>query len=455
MKKKHKLGKPITLILVIGFVAAFTLVSCDDGNSGDDPCKAGHVWGEWDISGEGGKKATCSEKGRGTRKCDACGIEDTNTEIPIDKDNHNSDKWNWVETKAAAIDQNGVETQFCDLCDATTGETRTITLYVITGSGTSFSAAYANSDPVDNATGAITNVIDAIKEDADGKPVAIQFGDGIESITTTVTFNGDGIGWGTITVLGRVNTAGSGNTITLNNGASMNSLADISNTNNVSGNAVYHNSTGTLNIRGGTISATGGNSGVAVGNYSTGTVNISGGRVEVTMGAGSVAVHNDTNGTIIISGGRIQAAGGRAIHNKSSGKIIVSGAVWDEGTQTGTLITSANIWDSRGTIQNFETGEIQITGGTIRNTVTGDEDATAINNLSSGTVTISGGLVTAAGLGTAIRNVDSDGTVSITGGRVEALEPETGFAIRNTLGTVTVSGTAEIVGQREGTIGGL
>ncbi|MDR3019549.1 MAG: hypothetical protein LBU66_01430, partial [Treponema sp.] len=43
-----------------------------------------HIWGAWDTSGEGGKKATCAEEGKGTRTCTNTGCEaiDPVTTIP-------------------------------------------------------------------------------------------------------------------------------------------------------------------------------------------------------------------------------------------------------------------------------------------------------------------------------------------------------------------------------------
>jgi hypothetical protein len=124
------------------------------------------------------------------------------------------------------------------------------------------------------------------------------------------------------------------------------------------------------------------------------------------------------------------------VYNSSTGLITVSGDA---------LVTSANASTSTsyGTIYLANAGtatdvRLNITGGTVENTATGN--GTAVYNASTGTVTISGGTISAT-TGTAVYNY-STGTVTISGGTVSAT---TGNAVYNgSTGLITVSGDAVV-----------
>jgi len=173
------------------------------------------------------------------------------------------------------------------------------------------------------------------------------------------------------------------------------------------GNALFNNAGGAVNISGGTISAT---TGRAVYNQAaTGAVNISGGTVKTTNpNNGTVYI---VNGAIAISGGTVSANSGSAVYYSSTNKLTISGTA---------KVTSAN--------QNAENGgtitlldpvstssdpRLEITGGTVENTSTGDGNAIMIRN-NGGNVTISGGTVSKAGTGNyAIKNDSASSTVTI------------------------------------------
>jgi hypothetical protein len=326
-----------------------------------------------------------------------------------------------------------------------TVESMPTTFYIITGSGTSFSASKASAGGTAIANGsnaAIQSVINAIKADAAGAASTILFGDGTNTLdidTNYISFNGGGTpSWGLITLTGKITSAlnsSSYGTIYLSNGVSIASMADIANTGsygnavliyystvNISGgtvsattgDAVRNTSTGTVNISGGTVSATDG--GYAVHNYVDGTVNISGGTVSATTG---YAVRNNSTGAVNISGGTVSATTGNAVRNNSTGKITVSGTakVTSASGSTIYLIGSDTATDTR----------LEITGGTVENTA-GDR---AICNESTGGILLSGDPAITGAIMKA-----STGILSVDGG----FNPASGKTY--TLGFSNFSGTA-------------
>ncbi|GBU22844.1 hypothetical protein R80B4_02756 [Fibrobacteres bacterium R8-0-B4] len=331
-------------------------------------------------------------------------------------------------------------------------------VYVITGSGTAFTAHKAGI-LLGAADKPIQDVIAAIKGDADGNACTIQFGDGNDALNVgtgnTITFDGSGTPtWGLITLTGKLTSA---YYISVTNGASIDSKADLA-TATSSGIMIYHNSTGTLTVSGGTVSA---DNGAAVYGY-LGVINISG-TAKITSANTSSAsgtiligsdcslniaddavventamsnywnnvygntVYNSNNGTINISGGTVSAATGRAIHNRSDGTINISGG----------LVTSAIEWadyrDGYGTIY-MEGGTLDIKGGRVENT-SADGNAVIYYNFSSaatGTVTVSGGTVSVKA-GVAIKN-QSYKTLTILSGGTISTEVPTAYAIYNRTG---------------------
>jgi len=222
-----------------------------------------------------------------------------------------------------------------------------------------------------------------------------------------------------------------------------------------SGIAIYNESTGTIVINGGTVSALDNS---AIYNYSTGNVNISGGTVStgarrtifnnstgnVNISGGTVsggtnqAIHNNSTGNVNISGGTVSATTGRAIHNNSTGKITIS-----EDPGKTTLVTSRNDFAAGGTIVISGGGTatvLEILGGTVENTYTNTifpDNSKAIYNESSGTIVINGGTVSTT-TGRAIHNL-STGNVNISGGTVSTTGT-TGRAIHNnSTGKITIS----------------
>jgi hypothetical protein len=348
--------------------------------------------------------------------------------------------------------------------------------YIITGSGTEFTATLGNVT-VGTADQPIQDVIDAIKTEADGNPCTIQFGDGgtLDIGTANIRFDGTASVWGLITLTGRITSANNNNTnsnrgtLFLSGGASIESVADIGNSaTGPNGRAIYNYSTGTVTINGGTVSAT---TGIAIHNYAGGTVNISdgavksdyigiensssgkinisGGTVSVTGGSGLYAVNQSSTGvlgTINISGGTVSATSGIAVRpyiyaavNISGGTVsattgtAVVGGYGGKVTVSGTaLVTSANATNStttsiyQGTIclslnnaTDAVSEPLEITGGTVENT---------------------------AANGRAVYNACYGGAVKISGGTISTAA-DTDFAVYTTVnGSVVLGGSPNING---------
>jgi hypothetical protein len=262
--------------------------------------------------------------------------------------------------------------------------------YIITGSGTSFTATKGGAT-VGTANRSIVNVINAIRTDANSANCTIQFGDGTNELDVGndgVSLNNIGGNWGIITLTGKI-TAQRSDIIIVSYDVSINSTADI-----------------------GRISS---GPGTAIKNQGTGTVTINGGRLSMT-GYEAAAISNTGSGTIVINNGTVSAMG-----------------------------------ESNYAIKNGQGGSVTINGGTISSTGSA-ENMAAYNNaiLNAGTLNITGGTVTAATAGTSIYATSyavynaSGGTVNITNGTVTATGT-TNYAIYNESGTVTITTPPTII----------
>ena len=267
----------------------------------------------------------------------------------------------WAGTIASkSISGASVSIAFSDFTAATAPSATT---YLISGSGTSFSATLGGT-VVSGATGEINTVLNAIRTAANGDDVSIQFGDGINALdigAAMANFNNTGGTWGNVAISGRItgkSTATPFQVLTFDNGVSGTSKADITQT---GGNLTYtlvKTGTGTLTITGGTIT---GDIPVNVASSSTnrsvvdiedvtisgrigvwvtgGTVNISGGTISSPNNI-AVLVQN-SNDVANISGGTVQGTGASASAISSFGRVYLT------GTPT---ITSADARTDGGTI---------------------------------------------------------------------------------------------------------
>jgi hypothetical protein len=404
--------------------------------------------------------ATCTTPATDTQKCDydSCdALHPTNTREGRAALDHNMID-DGVETAATCL-ATGIMNTKCDRDGCEHTDTRVIAInpnnhtaecdaanrniYTITGSGTAATARRGLCVTV--GTGEIQTVINAVRSHTTGRAATIQFGSGgtdtLAITTSTIWFdNGGGTWTSPITLTGRISgTVAIANTGTIHiqHNISINSTAVITNTvSNADARAIYNNSTGTLNINSGTISAS---SGQAIHSIGAGKINISGTAI-VTSGNGT-----DTAGTIVIAGtstgDRLEITGGtvrnsatgnvsRAINNQSNGRVIISGGD----------VTAAGVGRA---IHNNASGTINISGGTVSTTGTGQ----AIQNNGSGTINISGGTVSVSattGAGQAIHN-NGSGIVNISDGTVSAIN---GQAIHNASnGRINVSGMAMVTSQ--------
>jgi hypothetical protein len=207
---------------------------------------------------------------------------------------------------------------------------------------------------------------------------------------------------------------------------------------NTAGIAIFNNSSSTLNIYGGTVSATGG--GIAVFNNSSGTVNINGGTVSKTGTYGN-AITNGSNGTIAIyggtvsrdvsstgvtientdvgsitvSGGTVSSTTGIAVRNLSQGKITVSGTARVTSANPDTAGTNAGTILLQGGTGGFT---LEITGGKIENT---SANGIAVYNRSISGIRMTGGEVSTTGANATSFGIDAvNSSLRISGGKVSA-----------------------------------
>jgi len=250
---------------------------------------------------------------------------------------------------------------------------------------------------VTGASGEISAVIAAIKTDANGANVSIQFGNGTDALDIGVgtAYSGTGVvvfsgaGWGDITITGKIIADRSGNTVVFD-GVTGIINADITNINH-NWHAVGKRGAGTLIVNGGRI--TGGDNGISIQDTSVGIINggTITGKTGVELGNSAKLTVNDgaiigtsyagvwltnNSNTLTVTGGAIQGTKHRAIgiYNAKGGTIILSGG--------STLITSAALTSTTGSnneraticLLNSENskGALTIgTGVTITNTAKG------------------------------------------------------------------------------------
>jgi hypothetical protein len=283
--------------------------------------------------------------------------------------------------------------------------------YIITGSGTTFSASRGGEAVARSVGASLEGVIAAIKTAANGAALTVQFGNGA-AVLDIGTANADfsGTGWGVITITGKITTDkkgaspdySAGSTVRIADGVTAIINADITNTNRdgtaltVGTSAASLNTgVGTVTINGGAIlsKGTGNNSGIDAYNSSVITINggsVSGETYGVSLGnravmtvtggsitgryASGVNLVNNSN-SLTVSGGTIQGTGNRAsaIYDVGGGKISISGrnTVITSSAQPGT--DTAN---QRATIQLYNAGSASAvltieSGVTVTNTGSG------------------------------------------------------------------------------------
>jgi hypothetical protein len=185
---------------------------------------------------------------------------------------------------------------------------------------------------------------------------------------------------------------------------------------NVSGTSgtIYLYGTGSavrLNMTGGTVTNTGSNANAAAIYTQTlsGTINISGGTVSA-LGRAIIS----TNGAVNISGGTIDGGSAIAISIQGTGLVTISQA----DAENPTLVTSANVTNTSGTIQTSPTGTgviLRITGGTVQNTGNNANSFAIYKANVNTSITIDDGTVKSTGANStyAIRSA-GNGSITVT-----------------------------------------
>jgi hypothetical protein len=346
--------------------------------------------------------------------------------------------------------------------------------YVITGCGTEFTAK-VGATAIGTDDQPIQTVINAIKADAGSADCTIQFEDLTNTLdigTANITLDGGtgGTEWGTVTLTGKVTSEYCekeqisatvykplSGIITVLDGVVVNSTAEVANTSTDDAScAIYHNSTGALNISGGTVWAGDGDfatptnprpsnttRGIAVYGCSSGKITFSGNAVVTSTNPdssylGAIMLDKSATGEVeITDNATVRNPNGASVFNNSAGTVTIGGNA---------IIES---WGA--VVINNSIGTVNIGGNAqvlLKSIIS--SNASAIHNLSSGIISISGGTVSATDVnhttGNGVLNDHLSGTVNISGGRVEATS---GTAVKSN-GPVNASGTAVITSSSSG-----
>jgi hypothetical protein len=264
--------------------------------------------------------------------------------------------------------------------------------YTITGGGASFTATGGTLAPA--ATGTMAQVLTAIRTDAVGNDVEIEFA-GTSAVTATAEFSGTG--WGAITLKGSITsdlTGATTGTVTIGGGVSVKIVGTIINTNTTNnttaasvgkavyisgasavevaegatvtaggGNALYHAGSGTVTISGGTLTSANQSASGTGATYSAGTVCCTGNTANLIISGGTVRNTNATNGfgvymnsvdttttMLTLKGGTIDIVATRAV------SIIYSTSVTFEGAGT-EILNGKQIYVSNGNTNLWGNGK--------------------------------------------------------------------------------------------------
>jgi hypothetical protein len=266
--------------------------------------------------------------------------------------------------------------------------------YIITGSGTAFTATKSGST-IGTAGQSISNVLSSIRTDANGAPCTIQFGSGGEDTldigsSVSASFSNGTPNWGLITLTGRItgaryNTAITGpfGTIDLGGNVSMVIMTDSilnTNTTNNESCAILCRTTGTLTIVSGDVGAYG-SRGYGIYSETTGRITVAGGEVG-NNGASNAAVH--------LTGG-----------TSTDVRLVV---------ESGGNLTNSNSAQTARVIYNNSTGAVIIKGGTVYNT-TGNNVRVVVNNSTGAIIHIGGSVTTSGSTTNLFSNNDANGII--------------------------------------------
>ena len=239
------------------------------------------------------------------------------------------------------------------------------TPYIITTGSSATEFKVTKGGTAIGTQGTIGAVIENIKNDANGVNCAIQFGNGskLDIGASGLDFEPSGVGWGKIALSGSLTSVDSwSGTIRLRAGISIESTANIENTNDVYTTTCYAitNNGGTLTIHSGTISAM--NRGKAVENSGELTI------INANISASREAIYN-SEGTVTIHDGTFSSEGETSysfatVANYGRGTIIINDGTFSVKTSTGAT-NKAYVIDYDNGSTSSVSGEIIINGGTF------------------------------------------------------------------------------------------
>ena len=145
-------------------------------------------------------------------------------------------------------------------------------------------------------------------------------------------------------------------------------------------------------------------------NDCTGDLTINGGEILAIGTSGGESINFSGSGNLTINNGKMSSLADVAVEYDAGGTLIVSGDLWDEATQTGTLLSSgADEYLSCALLVGRDTKSAEVKGGTLVGASTG---VYAKSN-----VTISGGLIKAVS-GNFPTLFNAGSIVTITGGTI-------------------------------------
>jgi len=234
----------------------------------------------------------------------------------------------------------------------------------------------------------------------------------LESIGFGIENSGSGdvtVKSGTISVLAQaIDSTGSGNIII--NGGTITSTTK---------NAISVEGTGDCTVNSGTIT-TAGKTAIACSATKSHNLTINGGTISSTgtLGDESIGISFESTSTtckLTITGGKIYSSDGRAV--VVNGTATISGDLWDESTQSGTLIASSSTSMECTCLKINDNANVAISGGTILT------PGVCID--SSGTLTISGGLIKSTSA--TMPAIIAAGQTTITGGTITGACTYTAF----------------------------
>ena len=308
-------------------------------------------------------------------------------------------------------------------------------IYVITGSGTAFTARQADT-VIGTADQAIAAVLTAIRTHANTADVTIQFGDGVNNLnigSNSVTFNNTGGTWGDITLRGAITGNRNGTTVgtvIVTGDITLTSTGSILNSSSDSSVALCLNDfTGTLNISRGLVQGTGTFVGHAImTNNTTGTINITGGTVQSRSGR-AIFVSSSSGATVNISQTSTDTL--TIITSDSTGATIFMGNIAAKLTITSGVVRATDNNSNARAIDISNSNEIVISGGTVgaMNTSNVGTSGVAIRNNSNGSITISGSNTLI--ISGARNSTDNPGTIFLSGGS-GSLTVSDGATVENT-----------------------